>query len=244
MDWTDEGVVIARRRHGETAAVVSLLTAAQGRHAGLVHGGGGRRSGALLQPGTRVRARWRARLADHLGTFALEPMESLAAPLLDEPSALAALAAVTALVESACPERESHPRLYIETLSLLRRLAAPGWAVAYVHWELALLAELGFGIDLAAPPRATGDLYLSLTTGQPVPSPAPDALRLPAFLREASETAPARDLRDALTLSGAFLERHALTPQGRPLPQARLRLLDRLARDARLGSSLPTDSHA
>jgi len=146
MEWTEEGIVLCARRHGESSAIVSLLTREQGRHAGLVRGGFGRAQRGLLEPGNRVRAYWRARLAEHLGTLTCEPIDSNAAALLDDPLRLAALSAATSVADAALPEREPHARVHDGLLALLALLcgAAPieAWGQAHAGWERDLLADL------------------------------------------------------------------------------------------------------
>ncbi|MGH6932761.1 MAG: DNA repair protein RecO, partial [Dongiaceae bacterium] len=153
MEWTDEGIVLSARRHGEGAAIVALLTRDHGRHVGLVPGGAGRRARGVYEPGNRVRAVWRARLSEHLGHFACELLKSRAAVLLDSRTRLAALSAAVALVDGALPEREAHRRLFESLDGLIGRLCdADGdaaWTPAYVRFELDLLADLGFGLDLS-----------------------------------------------------------------------------------------------
>jgi DNA repair protein RecO (recombination protein O) len=112
MEWSDEGIVLAMRRHGESGAIVTLLTRAHGRHAGLVRGGAGGRSRGLYEPGNRVLATWRARLAEHLGHFTCELAEAHAAALLDDPLRLAALASAAAVADAGLPEREAHAAVY------------------------------------------------------------------------------------------------------------------------------------
>jgi DNA repair protein RecO len=146
MDWSDEGIVLSARRHGESAAIVTLLTREHGRHLGLVRGGAGRRARGTYEPGNEVAARWRARLEDHLGTFTCELVINHAARLMDEPARLAALAAACAVADSTLPEREPLGPLYSGLRALLLALQTPGWAEAYVRWELALLRDLGFGL--------------------------------------------------------------------------------------------------
>src|SRR5579883_616412 len=135
MDWTDQGIVLARRRHGESAAVVSLLTREHGRHAGLVRGGSGKRAGSLYQPGNLLAAHWRARLAEHLGTLTAELVDAFASRVLDDALRLSALSAAVALLETALPEREPHTPLFDATLELFRALAsaagAVGWGSTY-----------------------------------------------------------------------------------------------------------------
>src|SRR5690606_16859611 len=157
--WQDTGIVLSARPHGESSAVLELFTPAHGRHAGVVRGGQGRRLAPHLQPGGELAVRWRARLAEHLGSFTIEPLRSRAALMADR-ERLAALNAITALLLLALPERAPHPGLHRHTTALLERLDAAGpgpggcgpggWPEAYLHWELALLQELGYGLDLSA----------------------------------------------------------------------------------------------
>ncbi len=244
MDWTDQGIVLAKRRHGENAAVVTLLTREHGRHGGLVRGGAGKRAAALYQPGNLVSAHWRARLAEHLGTLTAELVESFAARVLDDPQRLAALTSACAVLDTAVPEREPHPVLFDATLELLRALGAEveaiGWAGAYARWEERCLAELGFGLDLGSC-AVTGSrdelAYVSPRTGRAVSReagrPYEDRLfPLPDFLRIGGAAPDAAAVAAALRITGHFLERHVLGPQDRRLPPARTRFVDRWRRSA------------
>lgn len=242
MDWQDQGLVISVRPHGETSAIVEAFTALHGRHLGVVRGGAGRRAAATLQPGAQVALDWRARLEDHLGTFRVEPVRSRAALMADR-AALSALNAVCALVHLSLPEREPHAPLYTATLAFLDRLEAPGagWPGAYCRWEIALLEELGYGLDLSCCAVTGGaeDLaYVSPRTGRAVSRAgagdyAPRLLPLPAFLCAGETRSPdAGALANAFRLTGHFLNR-GLEPilQGRPLPEARARLTQVLTQD-------------
>jgi len=151
MQWSDDGIVLSARKHGESSAIVQLLTRGQGRHAGLVRGGAGRSKRGVLQPGNEVRATWRARLEDHLGSYTVEPVRARAAQVMDDPLRLAALSSACAVAEAALPERERHPAAYDGFLLLLNAIEQDEhWPHIYVRWELGLLGELGFGLDLAA----------------------------------------------------------------------------------------------
>jgi len=235
MEWTDDGIVLSARRHGESAAIVMLLTCGHGRHAGLVHGGAGRARRGMLQPGNRVSAVWRARLAEHLGTLVCEPTGSVAAALLDDPLRLAALSAACAVAEAALPEREPHPAAYDGLGALLDALSGEVWAEAYIRWELEMLRELGFGLDLAAC-AATGVndglTYVSPRTGRAVSLSAGEPyrdrlLRLPGFLLGRAGPEREAEIAAGLALTGHFLERHVFYPQNRGIPAARQRLADR-----------------
>lgn len=237
MDWTDDGIVLAVRRHGESAAIVSLLTARHGRHAGLVRGGASRRMRGVLQPGNVVHSTWRARLEEHLGTYAVEPVRSHAV-LYERPGPLAALTSATALVEAALPERAPHPDLFRTLSRLLEALEAPGWGAAYVHWELSLLAELGFGLDLsscAATGTNDGLAWVSPKSGRAVSLSAGEPWRdkllpLPGFLTPAGGAADAAAVAQGLRLAGWFLERHVFEPHGMTSPAARERLVAHVGR--------------
>ncbi|MCW5750135.1 MAG: DNA repair protein RecO [Alphaproteobacteria bacterium] len=245
MHWQDEAIVLSTRRHGETSAVVHVLTCRNGRHAGLVRGGAGRRLKGVLQPGNELGVEWRGRLPDQLGTFAVELKSARAAFLLEDPLALAGLAAAAAMAELVLPEREAHGPVYHGFIALLDAMAAgQDWPAVYVRWELGLLAELGFGLDLAAcaATGATSDLsHVSPRTGRAVSAAAaaPYAgrlMRLPAFLAAgrgvSTDPDPVRDFLDGLALTGFFLERHVLAPDGRRMPLARHRLVERMSRSA------------
>jgi DNA repair protein RecO (recombination protein O) len=245
MDWTDEAIILAVRPHGEGAAIVHLLTHGQGRHAGLVHGGASRSKRATVEVGNRVHAVWRARLAEHLGTLALEATHFHAAALLDDPARLAAMASACAVADAALPEREPHPGLFTGTCALFELLeSAPDevWPSAYVRWELGLLAELGYGLDLGrcAATGASDDLlYVSPRTGRAVSRAAgapyrDKLLALPAFLGGAMENREATDdeseIAAGLALTGHFLAAQVFAPFNRPPPPARDRLVARLVR--------------
>lgn len=240
MNWSDDGIVLAARKHGETSLIVSLLTRAHGRHAGLVRGGAGRRARGVYQPGNRVTARWRARLAEHLGSFTCELEDGVAARLLDDRRSLAGLAAACALAEAALPERQPHAAVHDGLRGLLDALVAAEsgsaqWAEAYLRWELGLLGELGFGLDLsccAATGRNDGLAWVSPRTGRAVSlsagQPYADRLLpLPPFLLAPPGTGmpdPAA-LSDGFALTGYFLDRHVFAAHHRPMPPARARLV-------------------
>lgn len=242
MEWRDEGVVLSAKTHGETSAIVELFTADHGRHAGIVRGGASRRMKPVLQPGNSVTVTWRARLPEHLGNFALDLDRARAGVLMEDPLSLSALSGACAVVSS-LPEREVHKALYDAFLILLDALEEPAiWPAVFVRFELGLLQELGFGLDLSkcAASGETNDLiYVSPKTGRAVGrvagEPYKDRLyRLPEFLigGRASEAA-STDVADGLRLTGHFLERHLFGPAHGRLPDARYRLVDRLLKQTK-----------
>ena len=237
MEWRDEGIVLKVRPLGERDLVLSALTFDHGRHAGLVIGGRSRKRAPLLQPGNRLDLVWRARLESQLGHFTVEPRRLYASILVEDPLRLQALAAATALLEASLPEREPHPQLYAGLLTLLGRLAADeAWREAYVRFELLLLAELGFALELdrCALTGASEDLvWVSPRTGRAVSAKAgaPWAgrlLPLPTFLTRGGP-ADAEQIAQGLRLAGHFIARHILAPVDRPMPAARERLSALLA---------------
>lgn len=233
MDWRDEGLLLAARRHGESAAIVEVFTAGHGRHAGVVKGGASRRVAPLLQPGTQLAVEWSARLEDHIGTYRVDVIRSRSAAIMGEGAALAALASVAALISAALPERDAHPALYAATLGLVDRLGTDDdWPRRYARWEVALLAELGFGLDLSAcavTGARTGLAFVSPRSGRAVSRAGAGAwadklLPLPAFVADPTAPAAPGDLAAALVLSGHFLEARLAPGLARgALPAARAR---------------------
>lgn len=236
MQWTDEGIVLSVRPHGETAAIAELLTRDRGRHLGLVHGGRSRRLRPALQLGNVVRAVWRARLPEHLGVMNVEPMAYHAAQAMEDRLALLALSSACSLARL-LPERDPHPDVYD---GLARLMAALGrrdaWPPMLVEWELALIGELGFGLDLsacAATGARTGLRYVSPKSGRAVNAEAgapyqDKLLLLPPFLAGANAPPSRADICAGLRLTGYFLDKWVFAPGEMRLPDERLRLLRQL----------------
>jgi DNA repair protein RecO (recombination protein O) len=239
MEWRDEGVLLSMRLHGEGSAIIEVFTGAHGRHLGVVRGGASRKMAAILQPGTQLQLDWRARLEGHMGAFRVEPLKSRAV-LLEDPAALAALGAVCALVHATLPERDPHPVLYARSLALLDQMAAgKDWVGLYLRWELTLLEEIGFGLDLqrCALTGARDDLaFVSPRSGRAVSRAAagdwaPRLLPLPQVLL-GQGPATGAEIGQSLDLTGHFLARALVGRLGGQagLPEARARLVARLAR--------------
>ncbi len=240
MEWREEGLLLAVRRHGESAAIIEVFTETRGRHAGIVRGGGSRKMAPVLQPGTQIDATWRARLEEHLGAFSVEPLQSRA-HLMTDRKTLAGLNALVALLSFALPEREAHGGLYRRSLAVLDMMdEGPYWPLAYLRWELSLLEELGFGLDLercAVTGRSDGLAFVSPKTGRAVAAEAAGAWKdkllpfSPALV--GSGDGSAADIRDGLRVTGHFLETWLAPSLGaRPLPKARARLVDLLSRSS------------
>jgi len=238
MQWTDEGIVLGVRRHGEANAILDLMTREHGRHLGMVRGGSGSRLKPILQPGNRVSATWRARLDEHLGAYTVEALELRAANFFGAPHAIYGLSHLSALMRL-LPERDPHEGLYAILDEMLDHLEdAAAIAPAVVRFELQLLSELGFGLDLeeCVATGATDELdYVSPKSGRAVSrsAGAPYAdrmLRLPAFLRESEAVVVGRDLADGFALTGFFLNRYVLEPRGLLLGDERAHFIAALAK--------------
>jgi DNA repair protein RecO (recombination protein O) len=241
MEWRDEAVILGVRRHGEGSVIVEVMTPGHGRHMGLVRGGRSSRMRALLQPGNSVEVTWRARLDEHLGNFAIEADRLRAAMLMETPMALNGLQLIAAHMRL-LPERDPHSALYRAALVILDNLDEPEKAARLViRFELALLEELGFGLDLArcAATGETRDLvYVSPKTGRAVSrsAGAPWAekmLALPGFLAPvavADLPALGQQIEAGFALSGYFLRRHVWEPRGIRPPDARAGFVVAIAR--------------
>lgn len=240
MEWTDDGIILGVRRHGESGAIVELLTASHGRHLGLVRGGASRRHAAALQPGNAVRATWRARLDEHLGSYAMEVTQARAGALMEKAHAVYALGHLSALVRL-LPERDPHDGLFTLLDATMTRLDEPGLAGMMVaRFELVMLAELGFGLELdrcAATGGRNDLLYVSPKTGRAVSASAGEPWRdrlfaLPFFLiGDVAETPRRAEIEAAFALTGHFLARDAFEPRGLPLPETRAAFLAALMRE-------------
>ncbi|MEM9523694.1 MAG: DNA repair protein RecO [Pseudomonadota bacterium] len=250
MEWRDQGVVLSLRPHGEHAAIVEVFTAEHGRHAGVVRGGVSRKIAPFLQPGTQLEVTWRARLEDHIGGFAVEPLRSRAGVLGDR-RALAGLNAICALLRFCLPERAAHRTLYEASQMLLDALEMDeDWPFHYLSWEVTLLEEMGFGLDLsqcAVTGQAEGLIYVSPNSGRAVSRDgagrwADRLLPFPPCL-VGRHPAGLSDILSALRTTGHFLA-HRMAPElgTRPLPRARRRLIDALSRDGAGTSALDPDA--
>ena len=241
MDWREEGVLLAVRKHGETSAIIDVFTEGRGRHAGVVRGGTSRKIAPILQPGAQLDLSWRARLEEHLGAFTVEPLRSRA-DLMGARDTLAALNAGTALLAFVLPEREAHPVLYQRSLSVLDMIGVGDfWRLAYLRWELALLDDLGFGLDLgrcAVTDRSDNLVFVSPKSGRAVSRAgagewADRMLPLSPALVGQGEGGD-QDVLVGLQVTGHFLGQHfAPTLGDRPLPAARQRFVDLIARGIR-----------
>ena len=225
MQWEAEGLVLAARAHGESSAIIDVFSRAHGRFGG-------------LQPGNMVVATWRARLSEHLGTITVDAGRAHAAEAMSDAKTLAGLTSLCALMQIT-PERQAYPRLYDTLMLVIAAMDdADTWPALLARFEMALLEEIGFGLDLSCC-AATGVIeqleYVSPRSGRAV---SRDAARpyldkmfvLPQFLLDPSANASDEDVQKAMELTGHFLERRVYLPNGLKMPPARQRLMDMLAR--------------
>ena len=235
MEWTDEGIVLSTKKHGETSLIVSLLTRDHGRHLGLVRGGNGKRTRGILQPGNFIQARWQARLVEQLGYYNCELHEGFAAKLMRDALKLSALSSACAITEGTLAERETNKRVFEGLLALLYSFDQDDWPSAYVKWEIGLLGEVGFGIDLTACAK-TGQndqlAFVSPKSGQAVSLAAgkpyiKKLLILPQFLLRPGESGTDIEVNEGLKLTGYFLANKVFNQTGKSLPASRNRLEER-----------------
>jgi DNA repair protein RecO (recombination protein O) len=237
MEWQGDGLILNTRKHGENSAIIDVLTRDKGRHMGLVRGGRSRTMRPVLQAGNLVKVVWRARLEDHLGAFSVDPHRMIVAGIIDDVHRLAGLTTITTLA-SLLPEREPHPRIYDASMLLIEHLQDDAiWPAVLVKWEMGLLEELGFGLDLskcAVSGDTAGLTHVSPRTGRAVcareAEPWKDKLlALPSFVAGASGEASNAEIVQGLKLTGHFLARHIFEPRGVSVPEQRQRILRWLA---------------
>jgi DNA repair protein RecO (recombination protein O) len=247
MEWNDEGIVLGMKRHGEANAILEVMTREHGRHLGLIRGGAGARLQPVLQPGNSVHLVWRARLDEHLGTYTAEGLRFRAAAFLAAAHAVYGTTHAAALCRL-LPERDPHPAIHAALDDLMDHMDDPNvTAVRMVRFELDLLAELGFGLDLetcAATGRASDLAYVSPKSGRAVSREAgapwqDKLLRLPAFLGAAppGEAPSPDDIVDGFALTGFFLAREVLSPRGMQWAEARSRFMVAALRPAPAAAS-------
>jgi DNA repair protein RecO (recombination protein O) len=236
MEWTGEGLLIGVRRHGETSVIAEAMVVGRGRHLGLVRGGRTRRLAAVLQPGNSLQLTWRARLEDQLGMFTVELLQARAARLIDNRTQLYMSQLVCEHLRL-LPERDPHDRLLGMALRLID---SPPDGAELARFELSVLDELGYGLDLSAcaVTGQTNDLtHVSPKTGRAVSrsaaAPYMDRLLpLPSFLTSRGNAGP-HDITDALRLTGHFLQAHVWDPRETAPPPTRDLLTEILAREVR-----------
>lgn len=239
--WNADGLVLAARPHGENGLILTVLTEQYGRVVGYVPGGAARARRGGLGPGARVVAEWRSRVADQMGTFVVEAGAQPGAALMDDGLRLAALQSACTLCDVALPEREAHPALYHGLSALMDQLAGDMWGVAYVAWEIAFMKEMGYALDFTrcagggSPDRLR---YMSPKSGVAVSEEMgliykAKMLELPEFLKMSPDLELLGALNDVFTglrLTGYFLEHWVFNHHRSGVPDARLVLVDRVAR--------------
>jgi DNA repair protein RecO (recombination protein O) len=237
MQWCDDGIILSIRRHGESSVIVDLLTRHQGRHSGMVRGGRSKRYRPILQLGNRVGADWRGRLPEHLGMYVLEPQKLRTALIMSDSMKLLALQSVCTLA-GLTAEHESHPGLFKATELMIEALTREEpWLPLLVQWELGLLGELGFGLDLTscAATGVTDNLvYVSPRSARAVSRQAGEPyhdrlLLLPSFLvNENFKNVSVDEVKEGLKLTGYFLQKYLHDMKEQDLPEIRQRLYSKV----------------
>ena len=237
-EWIDEGLILSIRPHGERNAVASLFTLKNGRHSGLVYAYDAASQRGTVQIGNLVQARWRARLSEQLGTYQLELIRNPSAIFLDDAIKLAGMSSCCAILDESLPEREASVSVWQSTTALLDIICfadnLEDWLAFYVKWEMNLLDQLGFGLNLqscAVSGLTDALIYVSPRSGRAVHRDhageyAHRLLHLPCFLQPDLATEPLSEtaLMDGLTLTGHFVSHRVFSLVHKELPAARLRL--------------------
>jgi DNA repair protein RecO (recombination protein O) len=230
-EWQDSGIILSVRGHGDTGGVVSILTREHGRAMGYVYGATSTKTRGVLEPGNLVSIDWKAKSNDQLGTFTLELEKSIAADVMDDAAKLTAMQSACVLADKTLPEREKHEGMYEGTKALMASFATDIWAPTYIYWEIGLLRELGFGLDLsrcAATGAVDNLIYVSPKSGCAVSAEAgaiykEKLLALPGFLRGQGSFEES-DILNGLKLTGHFLLHRVFSLSNSNLPESRLRL--------------------
>lgn len=231
IEWQDEGIILSARPHGENGGVVSVLTRGHGRACGYVYGATSGKTRGTLETGNRVEVHWQAKTEGQLGHFSFELEKSYAADVMSDALRLTALQSACALADKSLPEGEKHPGVFEGMKALLESFATDYWAAAYIYWEIGLLKELGFGLDLTKC-ASTGEvenlIYVSPRSGRAVSAAAGEIykeklLNLPPFLRGEARLEN-EDVLDGLKLTGHFLLHRVFSLANTNLPEPRLRL--------------------
>ncbi len=242
--WSDQGIVLHARPHGEGGAIISLLTENHGRHAGYVHGGMSSKKRNMSEPATLVKAEWHSRLSDNLGTYNLEVEHGISATIMDHSLKLAAMLSACSLCHEALPEREGHGGLYHGLLALMESMEGEYWAISYVMWEIQLLRELGFHLELnkcAGQGDANFLTHVSPKTGRAISAEQAEPykhklLELPNFLRPETsregQVADNLDIYTGLKMTGYFLKHWAFIHHTQGIPQVRTMLEERYKNEA------------
>lgn len=236
--WSDHGFVLSVRPHGEGGAVVGVLTEHHGRHAGYLHGAQSTKKRGLLEAGTLVAIDWKSRVADQLGSMTLEQESGLPHGILDDPLKLGALLSACSLCDAALPEREGHAGLFHGFKTMMEMMNNEIWAAAYIFWEIALLKELGFGLDLtkcAVGGDAKTLAYVSPKSGRAVSYAAAGPykeklLELPAFLKPNGGPFDPEEIYKGIRMTGHFMEHWVFAHHTKGIPDARLRFEARYAK--------------
>ncbi len=238
IEWRDQGILLSARKHGETSIIAEVFCSDKGRHAGVIRGGTSRKLAPVLQPGAQLDVIWKARLEEHIGSYQVEPLRSRAAQAMGDPLALAGMTSTLALLSFALPEREAHSALYDTSVTLLDLICATdAWPLAYLRWEVQLLEELGFGLDLhqcAVTGDTEGLRFVSPKSGRAVADHAAGEWKarllplVPCMVGDGQ--ADNADIAQGLRTTGYFIEKWVAAGQHRPVPEARKRLVERLLR--------------
>ena len=239
MEWSDDAVVLGLRPFGENGAILEALTRQHGRHLGLLRSATSKRTRGVLEPGNILEVQWRARIDQQLGNFTVELVAARAAHFFEDSLKLSALSAVCAVCSTTLPEREGHERVFLaldELLQQMNDVTGSEWLETYIRFELLLLGDLGFGLDLstcAVTGEREGLAYVSPKTGRAVTRVgaggyAARLLSLPEFMTSANASFDVEQVKLGAALTGHFLERFMHEAHGRALPESHQRFRQKI----------------
>ena len=241
MQWVDEALILDCGKYAEHAAIVHIFSREHGRYGGISKAALSSRNRASYQPGNLVHATWKARLPEHMGTVTCELVQSFSAPIMSDMLRLSALSSACSLIRACMPERDPHPALYDALRHLMLSIAHEEnlvWQMAYARFELALLRECGMGLDLSECAASGGTeslVYVSPKSGRAVSAEAGKPyhdrlLPLPSFFILPCDASGVEDIKDALQLTGHFLDAYWMASHHKDLPASRTRLVALLSR--------------
>jgi DNA repair protein RecO (recombination protein O) len=234
MRWESEGIILGFNNYNEKSYILDIFTKEHGRHKGLIRGIHSKNLRSVIEPGNEVKAFWSGRLETHLGNFKVEPIKSWSSFILNNKNKLSALSSLCSLISSTMAEKQPNDLIYNRSRKIIQIMTSKDdqWIKEYINWELDLLSEIGYGIDLSScvvTEKKDGLMYVSPTSGRAVTSEGAGIYRnklikLPAFILLKECQCSREDIINGLELTEHFLRKRFFEPNNLNFPQSRNRL--------------------